>query len=373
MEQAALEDEYLRLRFLHDINLEIAAAADYQTALKVSIRAFCRDLGAPCGEVWVPNPGETHLLLSAMHHDGGEEFIALEKERRRERCGIGEGAVGMAWQSGSPFFSSGPAVSPDLDLLRDSQRPLPCASLYCAVPILCGDELMAVLGLHLPATTGAATVARLASHGPELGGYLRRRKTEQDAQYASLVVEQSPTVLYHALAIEGAPRVYTSPNVIRFGYTVEDCKQGRFHFPNFVHAEDRERVMAEVERAFVDGGDLFESEYRLVTGDNRICYVIDRTRALRSEFGEIEYWQGALTDITERWLAEEQLKLARERERTLTQTVQVLKVEIDEVRRRQAVVEIVDSDFFSDLTKKAGAMRAKVKGFEIMESGTETL
>lgn len=60
-----------------------------------------------------------------------------------------------------------------------------------------------------------------------------------------------------------------------------------------------------------------------------------------------------------------------ERERTLTQTVAVLRVEIDEAKRKDAVSEIVDSDFFNDLTKKAGAMRAKVKGIELAESARE--
>jgi len=64
-------------------------------------------------------------------------------------------------------------------------------------------------------------------------------------------------------------------------------------------------------------------------------------------------------------------KKVGERERTLTQTVQVLRVEIDEAKRRDAVSEIVDSDFFNDLTKKAGAMRAKVKGAEIIEAAAE--
>jgi hypothetical protein len=41
--------------------------------------------------------------------------------------------------------------------------------------------------------------------------------------------------------------------------------------------------------------------------------------------------------------------------------VQVLKVEIDEVKRQQAVAEITDSDFFADLTTKAADMRARVK------------
>jgi len=50
------------------------------------------------------------------------------------------------------------------------------------------------------------------------------------------------------------------------------------------------------------------------------------------------------------------------RERTLVQQVRVLKVEIDEVKRQRAVAEITDTDFFSTLTTKAAAMRAKVRG-----------
>ena len=60
-----------------------------------------------------------------------------------------------------------------------------------------------------------------------------------------------------------------------------------------------------------------------------------------------------------------------DRERTLTQAVQVMRVEIDEAKRKDAVSEIVDSDFFNDLTKKAGAMRAKVKGIEIAEASAD--
>lgn len=57
-----------------------------------------------------------------------------------------------------------------------------------------------------------------------------------------------------------------------------------------------------------------------------------------------------------------------EREQTLTRAVAVMRVEIDESKRKDAVKEIVDSDFFNDLTKKAGAMRAKVKGMELVEA-----
>ena len=50
------------------------------------------------------------------------------------------------------------------------------------------------------------------------------------------------------------------------------------------------------------------------------------------------------------------------RERSLTREVQRLKVEIDAVKREEAVKEITESDFFSDLTSKAASMRKSFRG-----------
>jgi hypothetical protein len=51
--------------------------------------------------------------------------------------------------------------------------------------------------------------------------------------------------------------------------------------------------------------------------------------------------------------------------------VAVLKVEIDEAKRKKAVDEITDTDFFANLSQKAGAMRAKVKASEELEGMME--
>jgi HAMP domain-containing protein len=50
------------------------------------------------------------------------------------------------------------------------------------------------------------------------------------------------------------------------------------------------------------------------------------------------------------------------RERSLTREVQRLKVEIDTAKREEAVKEITESDFFSDLTSKAADMRRSFRG-----------
>jgi len=92
-------------------------------------------------------------------------------------------------------------------------------------------------------------------------------------------------------------------------------------------------------------------------------YTVDVERSTKALFAD------EMTDLANSFKVMTQK--VGDRERTLTQTVAVLRVEIDEGKRRDAVSEIIDSDFFNDLTKKAGAMRAKVKGIELAESVME--
>jgi methyl-accepting chemotaxis protein len=52
------------------------------------------------------------------------------------------------------------------------------------------------------------------------------------------------------------------------------------------------------------------------------------------------------------------------RERSLVQQVRVLKVEIDQEKRKRAVDEITETEFFATLTSTAAAMRAKIRDSE---------
>jgi PAS domain S-box-containing protein len=193
-----------------------------------------------------------------------------------------------------------------------------------------------------------------------------RRSAEQELRYLNVIVEQSSTIMYLALAVDGAPRIYTSGNVIRFGYTVEDCKGGKFRFPDFIHEDDRGRVLDGVELMLASGEDLLESEYRLIAADGRVCHVLDRTLAIRDEAGSVTHWQGAITDVTDRWEAEQAMKrsealLAAQADELASarEEVKKLRVEINQARRQDAVAEIVESEDFARLAEKAAELRAR--------------
>jgi HAMP domain-containing protein len=96
---------------------------------------------------------------------------------------------------------------------------------------------------------------------------------------------------------------------------------------------------------------------RLSAATRRVAdgeYDIDLSGAAHSRFpDEMNELAGAFAVMTEK---------VGKRERNLVQQVQVLKVEIDQEKRRRAVAEITDTEFFATLTSTAAAMRAKIRG-----------
>lgn len=295
------------LRLLHNVSIAITEAPDYHSAVSETLRYMCSVADAQYGAAWLPDPTEAHLGLGPAHHDGQKGWAEFEAAARPIAYTMDTGAIGLSWRTRRPLWAED-VKSLVKDNPRQPRLPGHAARLSMfAQPICADDSVLGIFVFYLDKLSLNGVTDMFATVAAQLGTALQRRRIEQELEYANIIVEQSPTVVYRALASEGAPRVYTSRNVTRFGYTVEDCKRGKFNFPGFVHEEDRPRVLQDVQRMLEGGSDVFEQEYRLVTASGEIRFIHDRTVAIRDSGGQITHWQGALTDITERWQSQERL------------------------------------------------------------------
>ena len=153
--------------------------------------------------------------------------------------------------------------------------------------------------------------------GIELEGFVEditeRRRIEEELRQASLVVENSPVVLFRWRAAEGWPVELVSRNVTQFGYTPEEFLSGALSFASIIHPHDLESVVDEVREHSASGCDNFQQEYRIVTRDGDVRWIYDRTVIERDRSGSITHYQGIVIDITDRKMAEKALRESTDR------------------------------------------------------------
>ena len=145
-----------------------------------------------------------------------------------------------------------------------------------------------------------------------------RTLSETEARYQTLI-EQIPAVTYMESAAEPGRKLYVSPQL----HTILGFEQTEWSHEGWlkaIHPDDHERVLA-VDLLTRESGQPFSCEYRVVRPDGRIVWLQDDAVLLRDDRGEPLYWQGVRFDITARKEAEELLREAERRYRTLVEQI----------------------------------------------------
>jgi PAS domain S-box-containing protein len=151
-----------------------------------------------------------------------------------------------------------------------------------------------------------------------------RKETEARLREAEdkfrFLIERIPAITYIEDAATGE-QLYISPQIDEMlGYSPEEWIADPGLWAACMHPDDRERVLA---ANAADTGDVWSIDYRLYARDGRLHWVHNETVLLRDASGEPRVWQGVVTDITERKLAEERLIRAEERYRLLLEHLPV--------------------------------------------------
>jgi PAS domain S-box-containing protein len=134
---------------------------------------------------------------------------------------------------------------------------------------------------------------------------------EAEARYRMLV-EQIPAAVYVDAADALGTALYVSPRIeTLLGYTPEEWLVVPDFWKQRLHPDDRERVLAALAYAGETGNPM-HIEYRMLARDGRVVWVHDQATLARDEAGARQYWQGFMVDVTDRKLAEEELRTAKE-------------------------------------------------------------
>jgi PAS domain S-box-containing protein len=137
----------------------------------------------------------------------------------------------------------------------------------------------------------------------------RDRLTETLRQ-ANLVVEHSPVMLFRWKGDDAWPVELVSANIIQFGYEPEEFLSRSITYSAIIHPDDLPRVTREVRDICDGGGEVLRLEYRIVTKGGDVRWANELANVERDQAGGVINFEGVVIDITERKLAEEELRKA---------------------------------------------------------------
>jgi PAS domain S-box-containing protein len=114
------------------------------------------------------------------------------------------------------------------------------------------------------------------------------------------------------------------------GLTDEDVGDSEDEWISRIHPDDLERVMAAVQSHFDGHTPIFAEDYRVQHKEGHLVRVLNRGIARRNAAGQVVRMAGSETDITERKRAEDELRRAEERMRSVVDHVVDGIITIDE-------------------------------------------
>jgi diguanylate cyclase (GGDEF)-like protein/PAS domain S-box-containing protein len=132
-------------------------------------------------------------------------------------------------------------------------------------------------------------------------------RKEAEERYRTLV-ERVPVAIYRQEVEHNGAVTYISPQIEALtGYAPEEYLADPTFWMRTMHPKDRQRVLDEDERTDRTG-EPFRVEFRKIARDGRLIWLRDEAVLVRDASGEPLYWQGVVSDITERKTLEERLE-----------------------------------------------------------------
>ncbi|MFC6614299.1 PAS domain S-box protein [Halopenitus salinus] len=132
-----------------------------------------------------------------------------------------------------------------------------------------------------------------------------------------------PGMVYRCLNESGWPIEEVHGDVAEFtGYSADDLEaDGRLWFEEVMHPEDKGETRERI-RQSLRTGDSFEETYRIRTADGDVRWVRERGRGVYGPEGELEAFEGFITDVTEHREAESRLRETNRRFEAVLDTVE---------------------------------------------------
>jgi PAS domain S-box-containing protein len=249
-------------------------------------------------------------------------FVDERAKNMEEEIGPGNGLTAYVLRSGKSLLCT-QAVYAELELKGEVKLVGTPTAIWLGVPLIVAGATIGVMVVQHYTDPQAYSVRDqrvLEFVSPQTALAIERKRAE-DALRAS---ETNFRSLFENV-LDGVYRtspegkiLAANPALVRMlGYdSATELESINTNHDLYLSPQDHEAERHLLEKT----GELRNVEISLKCRDGRVITVLDNVRTVRDEQGDIRYYEGTLTDITERVRVEQDLRGNEERFRTLTQT-----------------------------------------------------
>src|SRR6476469_247596 len=308
------------IRFLLETTRAIGEAVDFHSALEVILHQVGETIGWDVGEAWIPDAEGSVLQSARGWYASNARMDAFRKQSEQLTFAMNIGLPGRVWASKQPEWVED--ISKGYPHFFRSQIALELGfKAGFGVPILVGDEVLAVLVFFKISSEGkdARFIDVFNAVGTQLGSLIQRKQAEELLRIAQekyhSIVENAMEGIFQSTPSGG----YLSANpALAKLYGYDSPEELMSEIKNiaqqlYVDPERRLEFVAAMDTENAVSG--FES--MVCRKDGRRIWVSENVRAVRDSKGELLYYEGTVSDITERKLAQEALKVQQEQSEKL--------------------------------------------------------
>jgi PAS domain S-box-containing protein len=308
IESTTAQDEIRRrseeLAALNAVAAIVSQSLNLQFALESALKKVLELTGIESGSIYLLDDMSMELITRA-HHGVSEELL-----RDGDRLKVGEEFTGGVALSGTPMVVEDVSNDPRLHrtvLKKEGYRSL------VSIPLRSKGRALGVMTLvtREQRRFTLSDLQLLASFGDVVGVAI-----ENAMLYAQLAASEAN---YRGMFENAAVGIYRSTPAGKMleandtlarllGYASGYELLNVWTPELYVDAGDRRRWQEELERE-----DVLETEVRMRRRDGRAIWIHDVGRVVRDADGQVLYYEGTISDITERKEAEEALRRSQDR------------------------------------------------------------